>query len=80
MFLKDAIEIRINNLCSEHNITINKLCTICGITQSTLANLKARQNTNVSTLTILRICRGLNISMEDFFNDNLFKNNNFEDE
>ena len=53
MFLKDAIKIRINNLCVEQNITINKLCTICGITQSTLANLKVRPKTNISTLTIL---------------------------
>ena len=80
MFLKDAIEIRINNLCKENNITINKLCTICGITQSTLANLKARQKTNISTLTILRICRGLNINIQDFFNDDLFKNTDFDDE
>ena len=75
MFLKDAIEMRIKNLCKENDITINKLCTICGITQSTLANLKARTRTNMSTLTILRICRGLNITLEDFFNDDLFKNN-----
>ena len=80
MYLKDAIEIRINNLCKESNITINKLCTISGITQSTLANLKVRPKTNISTLTILRICRGLNITLEDFFNDSLFKNNDFDDD
>lgn len=80
MFLKDAIEVRINNLCQEQNITINKLCTICGITQSTLANLKVRPKTNVSTITILRICRGLNISIKDFFSDTLFDNIEFEDE
>ena len=45
MYLKDAIKIRINNLCKEQNITINKLCTICSITQSTLANLKVRPKT-----------------------------------
>lgn len=80
MFLKDAIEIRINNLCKERNITINKLCTICGITQSTLANLKARPKTNVSTITLLRICRGLNISLQEFFSDSIFTNIDFEDE
>lgn len=80
MFLKDAIEIRIYNLCNERKITINKLCTICGITQSTLANLRARTKTNISTLTILRICTGLNMSIYDFFNDSLFKDIEFEDE
>lgn len=80
MFLKEAIEIRINNLCNENNISINKLCTICGITQSTLANLKVRPKTNVSTLTILRICRGLNMNIKDFFNDSIFENIEFDDE
>lgn len=80
MFLKDAIELKINKLCAERNITINKLCIICGITQSTLANLKARPKTNISTVTILRICRGLNINMCDFFNDPLFIDNYFDDE
>ena len=80
MFLKDAIEIRIDNLCEEKNITINKLCIISGITQSTLANLRARPKMNISTLTLLRICRGLNITLEEFFNDPIFKNNDFDDD
>ena len=80
MFLKDAIELKINNLCDEQNITINKLCTICGITQSTLANLKARPKTNVSTITVLRICRGLDMSLTDFFTDPIFNNTEFEDD
>ena len=80
MFLKEAIELRINNLCKEKNITINKLCTVAGITQSTLANLKVRPKTTLNTLTILRICRGLDISMQDFFDDPMFKNTEFEDE
>lgn len=80
MFLKDAIKLRINNLCKQNNLTINKLCMICGITQSTIANLSARPKTNVTTITILRICRGLNITLEEFFNDPLFKTNDFEDD
>ena len=80
MFLKEAIETRIYDLCNEKKITVNKLCTICGITQSTIANLKVRPKTNVSTLTILRICRGLDITLEDFFNDPLFENNEYDDD
>ena len=80
MFLSNAIENRINNLCKERNITINKLCTICGITQSTLANMRTRPNTNLTILTIMRICRGLNISMQDFFNDALFNIEELDDD
>ena len=80
MYLKDAIEKRIEFLCEERNITINKLCMQSGITQSTLANLRARPHTNISTLTILRICRGLNITLKDFFADPLFKDCDFDDD
>ncbi len=80
MYLKDAIELRINKLCDERNISINKLCTICGITQSTLANLKSRPNSQVTTLTIMRICRGIGISLQDFFNDPNFDIANIDDD
>ncbi len=80
MILSSAIKNRIYELCKDRNITVNKLCTICGITQSTLANLNARPNTNISILTIMRICRGLNLSLPDFFNSPLFDINKLEDD
>lgn len=80
MFLKDAIIYRIDFLCKENNISLNKLCTRAGITQSTIGNLKTRKNTNVSTLTILRIARGFNMTIDEFFNDAIFKNDEFEDD
>lgn len=80
MILSTAIKKRIYELCEQNNITINKLCTISGITQSTLANINTRPHTNVTVLTIMRICRGLNITIEDFFNSNLFSIENLEDD
>ncbi len=80
MFLSLAVKKRIEQLCDERNITINKMCTICGITQSTLANINSRPNTNLNILTIMRICRGLDISFDDFFNSTLFDINNLEDD
>lgn len=80
MFLSIAIKTRIYELCNEKNITINKLCNICGITQSTLANLNSRPYTNLTILTIMRICRGLEISLQDFFNSPVFNIDNLEDD
>lgn len=74
MFLSEAIEKRISNLCIERNITLNKLSTICGITQSTLNNLVHRDNKSITVLTVLRICNGLQMNMKDFFDDPLFQN------
>lgn len=72
MFLSDAIKNRILYFCKERNITLNKLCTICGITQSTLNNLVHRENKSITILTVLRICNGLEIEIKDFFDDPLF--------
>ena len=80
MYLKDAIEQRIESLCKERNITVNKLCMISGVTQSTLANLRQRPTTNVSSLTTLRLCRALDITMDEFFNDEIFRTNDFDDD
>lgn len=80
MFLSVAVKKRIEQLCDERDITINKLCTICGITQSTLANMNSRPNTNLNILTIMRICRGLDINFIDFFDSTLFDINNLEDD
>ena len=80
MYLSTAVKSRIYELCNERNITINKLCTISGITQSTLANINPRPNTNLTILTIMRICRGLNISIQDFFNSSIFDIDTLEDD
>ena len=80
MYLSIAIKSRINELCNQNNISINKLATICGITQSTLANMNARPTTNLTVLTIMRICRGLEISLQDFFDSPLFNIDKLEDD
>ena len=80
MYLSTTVKSRIYELCNERNITINKLCTISGITQSTLANINSRPNTNLTILTIMRICRGLNISIQDFFNSSIFTIDSLEDD
>ena len=80
MYLSSAVRKRIDQLCDDRDITINKMCTICGITQSTLANINSRPNTNFNILTIMRICRGLEIEFKDFFDYPLFDINNIDDD
>jgi transcriptional regulator with XRE-family HTH domain len=65
---------RILELCHEHNITINKLATISGITQSTLNNIVNARNNSPTVSTIKKICDGLEITIVDFFNTEDFLN------
>jgi len=73
MTISEATQKRIIELCKERNITINKLATLSGITQSTLNNI-IKGNSKTPTLqTIVYLCAGFNIELIEFFNSNLFK-------
>ena len=72
MTLREAIAERILNLCRERGITANKLSTISGMTQSTINNIINTGSNNPTVSTIKKICDGLDISLAEFFNNELF--------
>lgn len=74
MTLHQAITERILELCKNNGITVNKLATMSGITQSTLNNIVSGRNNSTTISTIKKICDGLNISIVDFFNTDIFIN------
>jgi len=74
MRISDAVRLRILELCKQNNITLNKLSTICGITQSTLNNIISGRNSTTTVSTIQKICDGLEITILDFFSSPLFNN------
>lgn len=73
MDLQEAIRLRIINLCKEYNVNINKLSTLAGVRQSTINSILNGHSQKVQVLTILRICLGLNMQLNEFFDDKLFK-------
>ena len=74
MRVNEAVKLRILDLCQQNNITLNKLSTICGITQSTLNNIISGRNATTTVSTIQKICDGLEITILDFFKSTLFDN------
>ncbi len=54
-------------------MTINKLSTISGVTQSTVNNVVGGRNNSTTVSTIQKLCDGLGISIIDFFYNDLFK-------
>ena len=72
MNIGEATKLRILELCKENTITVNKLATISGITQSTLNNIVGGRNNSATVSTIKKLCDGLNISIRDFFESALF--------
>ena len=79
MKIYEAIAIRINKLCDERNISINKLASISCLTQSSVQHLVDNRNKNVKILTLVRICDALGIKLEDFFHDTVFNDIDRED-
>ena len=73
MTARNAVRQRIMNLCEARNITINKLGTICGVTQSTFNNIINTGSNNPTISTIAKICDGLDITIREFFNDEIFE-------
>ena len=74
MIIGDAVRLRIRELCEERNITINRLANISGITQSTLNNIVNKRNKSATVATIKKLCDGLDITIVEFFDCDLFKN------
>ncbi len=72
MTIKEAVRLRIVELCHERSITVNKLATICGITQSTLGNIMSGRNNSATVSTIQKICDGLEITIREFFDADIF--------
>jgi len=72
MNIGEAVKERILELCRDRDITINKLCTISGVTQSTVNNIVSGRNNSATISTIKKLCDGLGITIEDFFHSELF--------
>ena len=73
MNIGEAVKKRILELCREQDITINKLCSISGVTQSTVNNIVSGRNNSATISTIKKLCDGLGISIEEFFHSELFR-------
>ena len=73
MEIGTAVRMRIIELCAQKGITVNKLSTICGITQSTLNNIISGRNHSTTVSTIQKICDGLEIGIAQFFACEMFE-------
>lgn len=74
MRTKEALQLRIIELCNLNDLTLNGLCYLCGITQSTLNNMISGRNNSITVSTVQKICDGLEIDLPTFFDSDLFRN------
>ena len=72
MTIGEAVRQRIIQLCQARNISINKLSSISGVTQSTVNNIVSGRNNSATVSTIQKLCDGLGITIDEFFHSDLF--------
>ena len=67
MTVGEAVQLRILELCRERDLSINKLSTLSGVTQSTVNNIVSGRNNSATVSTIKKLCDGLGITLGEFF-------------
>ncbi len=80
MTYSQAIIKRLTELCSEKNITINKLATLSGITQSTVDNLMRGKTQNPKLKTLHKLAIGLDMTVSELLDFPEMNETAFEDE
>ncbi|OTN89092.1 hypothetical protein A5819_001584 [Enterococcus sp. 7E2_DIV0204] len=80
MTYSDVIRLRLKNLCDEKNISINKLATLSGITQSTVDNIMKGKTKNPKLKTLHKLATGLDMTVSELLDFPEMNNTIFDDE
>lgn len=74
MTISEAVKMRIEELCNKKGINFCQLATISGIPYTTIKSIIYKQSKNPGISTIKKICDGLDISITEFFDTEVFRN------
>lgn len=74
MLIKDAITLRFKNICTEKNIKYNELAVRSGVTPSTVYSMMDNRRRDLSVITLKKLCDELDMTITEFFDDNIFRN------
>lgn len=80
MTYSDVIILRLTRLCEERKITINKLATLSGITQSTVENIMSGKTKNPKLKTLHKLALGLGMTVSELLDFAEMNDTIFEDE
>ena len=72
MTIKPAIVKRLLQICDTRNMPPNDLAVRSGITPSTVYSLLQDNRNDMSVITLKKLCDGLEISMMEFFDSDVF--------
>lgn len=67
MDTREAIVFRIKQLCKERGLTPNGLSNLAAVPQATVKSILNGESQNPGTVTIKKLCDGLEITLGEFF-------------
>ncbi len=73
MNTREAIGERLLELCRQRKIAINSLANISGVPPSTVYSILNGKSDNPGAVTIKKLCDGLEISIREFFDCDIFE-------
>lgn len=80
MTYSDVIVKRLKELCFEKEITVNKLSTLSGITQSTVENIIAGKTKKPKLKTLHKLALGLDMTVSELLDFPEMNETIFDDE
>ena len=72
MRTKEAVAKRILALCEDRGLAVNALANLSGVSPSTIYSMLNEKSQNPGVVSLKKICDGLDISIRDFFDSDLF--------
>lgn len=72
MSTKEAVAKRIIDLCNQKNIAINALANNAGVSPSTVYSMLNEKSQNPGVVSIKKLCDGMDITLREFFDCDLF--------
>ena len=73
MDTRTAVINRLILLCGERGWTVNHLANVSGVSTSTVKSILYGNSKNPGIVTIKKLCDGLDITITEFFEDELFR-------
>ena len=78
MTYADAIAKRLLDICEQQDITVNRLCTLSGISHTTIQDIITGKTRNITLRTLHRLAVGLNMTVSELLdfpemNETIFK-------
>ena len=76
--IKEAVVLRLKKICSERNYTLYKISTLSGVSYKSVYSLERSDRKDMSLSLLKKIVDGLDMTMAEFFDDEIFDETELE--